>query len=101
LIKKGGQEELQIFLNEEKIFYYDEDIGELDRLNDFMSFILINSFEDISQNKYFSTKELQDKIEHYKNYTVYYADKINISNYDNIIDKLVFPEKIKSRCNIL
>ena len=90
LAEKGNQEDLAYFIKNGLIFYYNQDINILEDQANFNDLILSSIFKDISTNKYYNLM-----IEEHR-------QNDNIENYKDLIEKTVFPEKIKAfKCYIL
>lgn len=90
LAEKGQQEDLAYFIKNDLIFYYNQDINILEDQANFNDFIANSIFKDISTNKYYNIMIEQHR------------QNDNIENYKDLIEKSVFPEKVKSfKCYIL
>ena len=117
IISKGDQRDLLAFKQQNKIFYYDEDISNSDSIdsnnnnnnsnrnitNNLLSFL----FQKVSsqENPYNKYKDLilpSDLKNKYREYSKFNIEGWKIEDYKSIIEKILFPEKNKSnKCFIL
>lgn len=116
LIDKGGQEELKAFIDNNTIFYYDEDTHSFEEEQEefFLQFLYMNSLLDIGNSWYYEDFHKANQCIHqyendehkkeFKYNKIHAFDLITKKpeDYSDWVEKAVFPEKIKAlKCYIL